>query len=105
MYAELNSTSNDYTLGILLTDPSTPKQEIPEKKCDDDVIITFFQVFLVFGVAGFVKSMQCGYSLDHHIFPGISCFWGSGVRQKHAVWVLIGCGIKFRIQGALPIEI
>ena len=24
----------------------------------------FFQVFIVFGVAGFVKSMQCGYSLD-----------------------------------------
>ena len=38
-------------------------QEIPEK-CDDDVIIMFFQVFIVFGVAGFVKIMQCGYSLD-----------------------------------------
>ena len=42
---------------------------------------------------------------DHHIFSGISCFWGSGVCQKYAVWVLIGCGIKFRIQRALPIEI
>ena len=27
-------------------------------------LITFFQVFLVFGVAGSIKSMQCGYSLD-----------------------------------------
>ena len=41
----------------------------------------------------------------HHAFSGISCFWGSGVRQKYAVWVLVGCGIKFRIQWALPIEI
>ena len=54
-----------------------PKQEILEK-CDDD---------------------------NHHVFSGISCFWGSGVRQKYAVWVLVGCGIKFRIQRALPIEI
>ena len=35
----------------------------------------------------------------------ISCFWGSKVCQKYAVWVLVGCGIKFRIQRALPIEI
>ena len=31
--------------------------------------------------------------------------WGSGVRQKYAVWVLVGCRIKFRIQWALSIEI
>ena len=30
----------------------------------DDVIISFFQVFLVFGVAGSVKSMPNGYSMD-----------------------------------------
>ena len=41
----------------------------------------------------------------HHIFSGISCFWGSGVHQKYAVWVLVGCRIKFRIQWALSIEI
>ena len=75
-----------------------------------NVIITFFQVFLVFGVEGHVKSMPSGYSLDaelnhHHIFSGISCFWGSGVRQKYAMWVIVGCRIKFRIQRALPIEI
>ena len=41
----------------------------------------------------------------HLIFSGISCFWGSGVGQKYAVWVLVGCGIKFHIQQALPLEI
>ena len=39
------------------------------------------------------------------LFLGISCFWGSGVHQKYVVWVLVGCGIKFHIQRALPIEI
>ena len=64
MDAELNSASNEYPLGIILTDPATPKNKKYLKKCDDDVIITFFQVFLVFGVAGFAKSMHGGYSLD-----------------------------------------
>ena len=40
------------------------KQEMPEKKRDDDIIIPFFQVFLIFGVVDSIKSMQCGYSLD-----------------------------------------
>ena len=35
-----------------------------EKKHDDDIIITFFQVFLVFWVAGSIKIMPSGYSLD-----------------------------------------
>ena len=39
------------------------KQEIPEK-WNDDIIIAFFQVFLAFGVAGSIKSMPNGYSLD-----------------------------------------
>ena len=43
--AELNSTSNEYPLGILFT-------------------ISFFSVFLVFGVMGSVKSMSSGYSLE-----------------------------------------
>ena len=34
------------------------------KKWNDDIIIPFFQVFLVFGVAGSVKSMPSAYSLD-----------------------------------------
>ena len=29
----------------------------------------------------------------HSIFSGISCFWGSRVRQKYAKWVLVGCRI------------
>ena len=89
MDAEFDSASNEYPHCILLTDPATPKiRNTWKKKCDDDVIITFFQVFLVFGVAS-----------SH--FSGIYCFWGSRVRQKYAVWVLVGCGIKFRIQRAL----
>ena len=35
---------------------------------------------------------------DHHVFSGISFFSGSGVCQKYAVWVLVGCRIKFCIQ-------
>ena len=42
---------------------------------------------------------------NHHIFPGISYFWGRKVHQKYSMWVLFGCGIKFHIQRALPIEI
>ena len=30
---------------------------------------------------------------------------GSGVRQKYALWVLVGCEIKFCIQWALSLEI
>ena len=41
----------------------------------------------------------------HHVFSGIYCFWGSGVHQKYAVWVLVGCGIKLHIQWALLIKI
>ena len=54
------STHSAYFLWTLIPQ----KQEILEKKHDDDVIIMFFQVFLVFGVAGFTKSMLSGYSLD-----------------------------------------
>ena len=32
-------------------------------------------------------------------------FLGSEVRQKYAVWVLVGCGIKFRIQRYFSIKI
>ena len=47
--------------------PRYPKNKKYLKTCDDDVIIMFFS--------------------------GISCFWGSGVHQKYAEWVLVGCGI------------
>ena len=58
--AEFNSTSSEYPHCMLLTDHATPKTRNTWK----NVIITFFQVFLVFGVAGSVKSMQCRYLLD-----------------------------------------
>ena len=81
-----------------------PKNKKYLKKRDDDVIIMLFQVFIIFGIEGSIKSMSSGYSLDvefnsasnechRHVFLGISCFWGSGVRQKYVEWVLIGCGI------------
>ena len=38
-------------------------------------------------------------------FLGISYFWGRGVRQKYALWVLVGSRIKLHIQKALPSEI
>ena len=44
--------------------PRYPKNKKYLKKQNDDVIIPFFQVFLVFGVARSVKSMPSGYSLD-----------------------------------------
>ena len=45
--------------------PCYPKnKKYPRKRDDDIIIIMFFQVFLIFGVAGSVKSMHSGYSLD-----------------------------------------
>ena len=76
--AEFNFSSNEYQHCILLMDPTTQKQEIPEKMW---------------------------WWHHHHIFSGISCFWGNGVHQKYAVWGLVGCGIKFHIQQALSIKI
>ena len=40
--------------------PNYPKNKNYLKKCDDNVIITFFQVFLVFGVAGSSKVCRLG---------------------------------------------
>ena len=44
--------------------PRYPKNKKYLKKQNDDVIISFFQVFLIFGVARSVKIMPSGYSLD-----------------------------------------
>ena len=44
--------------------PRYPKNKKYLKKCYDDIIITFFQIFLVFGVARRVKSIPSGYLLD-----------------------------------------
>ena len=47
--------------------PHYPKKKKYLEKRDDDIVITFF---------------SC-----------ISCFCGSGVHQKYAEWVLVGCEI------------
>ena len=62
--AELNFASNEDPLDILFMGPLYPKNKKYPKKCDDDVIIMFFQVFLVFGEVGPIKSMPSGYPLD-----------------------------------------
>ena len=59
--------------------PRYPKNNKYLKKWNDDVIIPFFQEFLV--------------------------FWGSRVHKKYAVWVLFWCEIKLCIQRSLPLRI
>ena len=78
MDVEFNSTSNKYPHCIILTDHATTKTRNTWK----NVMMT-----------------------SSSRFSGISCFWGIGVCQKYAVWVLFRCGIKFRIQRALPLGI
>ena len=59
---ELNfaySASKEYPHCILLTDPATPKTR---------------------------NTWKTWWWCHHHVFPGISCFWGSEVRQKYAEW-------------------
>ena len=62
--AEFNSASNEYPHCILFTDPATPKIRYTWKNMMMMSSSCFFQVFLVFRVAGSVKSMPSGYSLD-----------------------------------------
>ena len=76
--AEFDSASNEYPHCILLTDLATPKTRNTWKNVMMMSSSHFFRYF----------------------FLG-----GSRVLQKYAVWVLVGCGIKFRIQQDLPIEI
>ena len=76
--AELNSTSNEYPLWILLMYPSTPKAR---------------------------NTWKMWWRCQHHVFLGISCFCGRGVCQKYSLWVLVGCGIKFYIQRSVPSKI
>ena len=63
---------------ILLTNPATPKTR---------------------------NTWKTWWWCHHHVFSGISCFWGSGVCQNYAVWVLVGCVTKFHIQRSLSPEI
>ena len=50
----------------------------------------------------YLKNMMM---MSSSCFSGISCFWDRGVRQKYALWVLVGCRIKFCIQRAFLLEI
>ena len=63
--AKLNTASNEYPLGILLTGPATPKTRNTWKM----------------------------WWWHHHFFSSISCFWGSRAHQKYTEWVLVGCRI------------
>ena len=64
-------------------EPHYPKNKKHLKKRDDDVIITFFQVFLIFGVAGPVKSMPSGYSLDEEFNSTSNKLSQSKFEYKH----------------------
>ena len=75
---EFDFESNEYPHCIHLIDPATPKTR---------------------------NTWKMWWWHHHHIFLGTSFFGGSGVRQKYAVWVLVGCRIKLRIQRALHLEI
>ena len=44
--------------------PRYPKNKKYLKTYDDDIMITLFQVFLIFEIEGSVKSMSSGYLLD-----------------------------------------
>ena len=79
---EFDSASNKYPHCILLTDLTTPKTRNTWKRLwwcyhhvfsgissfwgSRAIIITFFQVFLVFGVARPIKSMSSGFLLIPH---------------------------------------
>ena len=76
--AEFNSASNEYPHCIFLMGAATPKTR---------------------------NTWKMWWWHHHHIFSGIYCFWGSGTHQKYAVWVLVGCGIKFCIERALLLRI
>ena len=76
--AELNYASSEYPLYILLTDLATPKTRNTWKKVMMMSSSCFFRYFF---------------------------FLDSGFHQNYVKYIFIGCGIKFRIQRDLPIEI
>ena len=61
---ELNSLSNEYPLGILLTGTSNPKIINAWKNVMMTSSSCFFRYFFFWGVVGSIKSMSSGYSLD-----------------------------------------
>ena len=62
--AEFNSASNEYPHYILLIDDATPKTRNTWKNVMMMSSSHFFKLFLLFGLAGSIKSMPSGYSLD-----------------------------------------
>ena len=80
---EFNSASNEYTLDILLVDLAPRKNEKYMKKHDDDIIITFFHVFLIFRGAGSIKSMLSGYSLDVELNSPSNGYSHSKFEKNH----------------------
>ena len=80
---------------------------MPPKENDKIIVINFggrmkktifFFIFSTY-LPLFLLKFQAGELVSHHhVFSGISCFSGSEVHQKYAMWVLVGCGMKFRIQ-------
>ena len=71
---ELNSTSNKYPIGILLTDPATPKIRNTWKMWwwhHTHIMISSspFSGISFWGVVGSIKSMPSGYSLDVELIP------------------------------------
>ena len=68
--------------------PCYPNNKKYLKKWNDDIIISFFQVFLVFGVAGPVKSMPSGYSLDAKYKQKNSFFFSSSKINKYYFIIL-----------------
>ena len=65
--------------------PRYPNNNKYLKKCDDDIIIMFFHVFLVFGVAGSIKSMSSGYSLDAEQKTSFFFFSSSKINKYYFI--------------------
>ena len=63
--------------------PYYPKNKKYLKKYDDDIIIMFFQVFLVLGVVGSIKSMSSGYWLDVEFISASKELSQSKFEEKH----------------------
>ena len=72
--------------------PRYPKTKKYLKKCDDNVIIMFFRVFLVFWVVRFVKSMQSGYSLDAEF---------NSASREHIIIMFFQVFLVFGVEGSV----
>ena len=101
--AEFDSTSNEYPHCILLMDPTTTKTRNTWKNMMMSTHTAYFWRTPLPQKQEIPEKMWWWH--HHYIFSRISCFLGSGVHKKYAVWVIVGCRIKFRIQQALLLRI